>query len=252
MGEQGENTPMQIFVIFVLMCTLTFFPLSNTEFVVTSNRDEQPERETIPPKEYDYNGMTLIYPKDKRAGGTWIGANKNGRVASLMNGGKVPHQRKASYRLSRGVVMVELLKAENAIAFLNTFDFSGIEPFTIILIEPQNNSDFVAYELIWDEENLHIRTLAWEPQIWSSTPLYTREIHQYRIAWLNKFIQETPRICPSEIWEFHHTAGNGNKSMDFIMDRGFVHTKSITQFVKEDTIKFRYEDVENRSMSPVF
>ena len=32
------------------MCTVTFLPLSNTDFMLTSNRDEQPQRETLHPK----------------------------------------------------------------------------------------------------------------------------------------------------------------------------------------------------------
>lgn len=98
-------------------------------------------------------------------------------------------------------------------------------------------------ELIWDEVELHIRELEWKPQIWSSTPLYTREIHQVRIGWFNKFIEETPQISSEEIWKFHHIAGNGDKTMDLIMDRGVVHTKSITQVVKKEEVEFRYEDV---------
>lgn len=231
------------------MCTLSFVPLSNNEYVLTSNRDEQPERETIPPAEYKHDDKILIYPKDKRAGGTWIGTNKKGRVASLMNGGKVPHKRKESYRLSRGVVMTELLKTENVDVFLKTFDFRGIEPFTIILIEPLNvphhisdSPSFQGYELIWDEIQLHVRKLDWKPQIWSSTPLYTREVHQIRTAWFNEFIENTPNLNPEAIWEFHHTAGNGDKTMDLIMDRGFVHTKSVTQIIQKEKVEIQYND----------
>lgn len=232
------------------MCTLTFFPLSKNDFILTSNRDEQPSRETIPPKEYNHEGITLIYPKDKRAGGTWIGANKEGRVASLMNGGKIPHKRKEKYRLSRGVVMLELLKATDVFNYLDTFDFHGIEPFTLVFIESTNTADknsnkpsFLAFELIWDEKKLHRRELEWKPQIWSSTPLYTREDHQIRTEWFTKFIKENSHISPEAIWEFHHTAGNGDKKIGLIMDREIVHTKSITQIVKKEDIRFLYKDV---------
>ena len=228
------------------MCTLTFFPLADDKFVLTTNRDEQPERKTIPPKEYNHQGITLIYPKDEKAGGTWVGANANGRVASLMNGGKEPHIRKESYRLSRGLVMIELLLAKDVFAFLKSFDFNDIEPFTIVMINPQNesvNAPFKAYELIWDEQELHQRILPWETQIWSSTPLYTRKVHQNRKAWLQKFIEETPQITLEAIWDFHHIAGNGDKATDFIMDRGFIHTKSITQFVNDGRISYLYEDL---------
>lgn len=227
------------------MCTITFFPLAKDKFVLTTNRDEQPERQTLSPMEYIHNGSTLIYPKDLKAGGTWVAANTNGRVASLMNGGKVPHVRKESYRLSRGIVMIELLQTKNVISFLNQFSFSDIEPFTIILIEPQKqlNIHYKAYEITWDEETLHQRALPWEPQIWSSTPLYTREIHQKRIEWFSEFINTNQDITPDDLWHFHHTAGNGDKTNDLIMDRGFIHTKSITQFTNDGTIKYKYEEV---------
>ena len=54
------------------MCTVTYLPLENDGFILTSNRDESPMRKTIPPKKYLENGVELAYPKDQLAGGTWI------------------------------------------------------------------------------------------------------------------------------------------------------------------------------------
>ena len=60
------------------MCTVTYLPLGNNEFILTSNRDESPVRKTILPKKYFENGVEILYPKDELAGGTWIGtSNKN-------------------------------------------------------------------------------------------------------------------------------------------------------------------------------
>ena len=39
------------------MCTVTFLPLGNTDFILTSNRDEQRLRETLPPKIYEEDGI---------------------------------------------------------------------------------------------------------------------------------------------------------------------------------------------------
>ena len=55
------------------MCTITFIPKSNNDFILTSNRDEAPGRETFPPEIYEEEGVKLLYPKDALAGGTWIG-----------------------------------------------------------------------------------------------------------------------------------------------------------------------------------
>jgi hypothetical protein len=52
------------------MCTVTYLPLKDNNFILTSNRDETPLRKTIPPKTYVESGVELIYPKDELAGGT--------------------------------------------------------------------------------------------------------------------------------------------------------------------------------------
>ena len=62
------------------MCTVTYLPLPNNNFILTSNRDETPLRKTIPPKTYIENGVALIYPKDELAGGTWIGTSNKNRL----------------------------------------------------------------------------------------------------------------------------------------------------------------------------
>ena len=35
------------------MCTVTYLPLENNNFILTSNRDEDPNRKTIPPNTYE-------------------------------------------------------------------------------------------------------------------------------------------------------------------------------------------------------
>ena len=44
------------------MCTVTYLPLPNNNFILTSNRDETPLRKTIPPKTYIENDAELTYP----------------------------------------------------------------------------------------------------------------------------------------------------------------------------------------------
>ena len=68
------------------MCTVTYLPLENNQFILTSNRDESPMRRTIPPTKYDTQGVALVYPKDELAGGTWIGIREKNRLVCLLNG----------------------------------------------------------------------------------------------------------------------------------------------------------------------
>src|SRR5699024_6041845 len=98
-------------------------------------RDESPNRATLPPEIYTHEKLELLYPKDKVAGGTWVGASTQKRALTLMNGGFVAHKRKNSYRLSRGVVVLELLKTESVKDFVSGFDFQRIEPCAVGLLD---------------------------------------------------------------------------------------------------------------------
>src|SRR5690554_6426024 len=117
------------------MCTLTFFPKSDGNFILTSNRDESPGRKTFPPKIYRENNVALLYPRDVVAGGTWIGASQRKRVVSLMNGGFVVHKRQAYYARRLGLIVKDLLTAEDLASYVETYDFSEVEPFTAIAVE---------------------------------------------------------------------------------------------------------------------
>ena len=135
------------------MCTVTYLPLGNNDFILTSNRDEQPARETIEPKEYIEDGVSLTYPKDLLAGGTWIGLSDKNRLVCLLNGGFESYEREASYKMSRGVIVKAILKSDDFESYINNFDFNGIEPFTIVLVDW--NAELKIYELVWDGKQQH-------------------------------------------------------------------------------------------------
>lgn len=225
------------------MCTLTFYPLSNSEFVLTSSRDEAPDRATFFPEVYTHNSLEMLYPKDAVAGGTWIGASTRKRMLSLMNGGFIAHKRKDKYRLSRGVVVLNLLETESVKDFLDEFDFTDIEPFTIILLDGKDKPNLL--QIVWDESNLHIKSLEIRPYIWSSSPLYTPEMQKIREEWYEKFLTDNRLARPSDLWQFHHSAGGEDKEVSLRIDRGYVRTKSITQFVLSPyTVESIYHDLE--------
>jgi uncharacterized protein with NRDE domain len=85
------------------MCTVTLIPKGTNNFVLTSNRDEAPNRHTLSPDFYNIENTKLLFPKDEVAGGSWIGVSEKQRVLCILNGGFEKHERKATYRLSRGV-----------------------------------------------------------------------------------------------------------------------------------------------------
>jgi len=231
------------------MCTLTFIPKPNNGFILTSSRDEAPGRETVPPEFYILKNIKLLFPKDKLAGGSWIGASSKKRVICLLNGGFTAHEREEKYRMSRGIIVTDLLTSENITEAIKNYDFNEIEPFTIILIDFE--AEVNLYELVWDGSESHFSEKPLAPQIWSSSLLYTEEVKQKREQWFSSFLMENLKPSEEILLDFHKTAGEGNPQTDIVMDRGFVATKSITQISKfhsNSKILMRYEDLGTKEI----
>jgi hypothetical protein len=225
------------------MCTVTFIPKSHNRFILTSNRDESPLRNTIHPMAYNIHGVDLIFPKDKVAGGTWFGLNAKQRTICLLNGGFSEHKREAVYRMSRGTVVTDLLASEDILVAIDTYNFKGIEPFTLIVVDWSR--ELALYELVWDGSILHYSEKPLAPKIWSSSSLYSDEIKKKRESWFSEFIFKNRNPSEDSLLEFHKTAGEGSIESDLIIDRGFVKTKSISQLSRSKLFTFRCEDLQN-------
>lgn len=213
------------------MCTVTLVPLQKDDFVLISNRDEAPSRVSMPPDFHAYKGEEILFPKDVLSEGTWIGLSKRKRLICLLNGGFEIHQRKPEYRQSRGLVVKDLLTCDALEETIGTYDFNAIEPFTIIMVEWNKGLKF--YELVWDERKAHFKTLPNEPQIWSSSTLYNKNMREERRQWFEDF-KVNNELSPDTMFAFHQTAGVEHKDYGVIMDRGFVRTTSITRIEKEN------------------
>ena len=230
------------------MCTVSFIPISEHDFILTSNRDESPKRETLFPKIYEHDQVKLLYPKDKLAGGTWIGASEYQRLICLLNGGFKPHLRKENYRMSRGKIVTELLSANNIEGTLIDYDLFDIEPFTLILVSWKN--DLQLKELVWNGKEKFISDKPIEPTIWSSSLLYSEKVKKKREQWFSDFLKSTLIPTEEDIIYFHKNAGEGDIQTNLIMDRKFVRTKSITEFNKnKDLCTMRYEDLIEQKVS---
>jgi hypothetical protein len=232
------------------MCTVTFLPLSNTDFIFTSNRDEQRLRETFPPKIYKENGVEMLFPKDKVAGGTWIGVSSKKRLVCVLNGGFVKHQRKDNYGKSRGLIAKELLKEKSMRPYIENLDLLDVEPFTMIIVD-WNNDALNLVELVWDENQKHITKHKNEPKIWSSSTLYTEEVKDLRINWFQQWLIENESTSAA-ILKFHHSE-KGDKEQSILMKRNYVETLSITSIKKvKKKIEMYYEDLVHSEKSLVF
>ena len=229
------------------MCTVTIIPKGKNDFILTSNRDEAPNRTSLSPEIYSVKNTTMLFPKDELAGGTWIGVSEKNRLICLLNGGFICHERKAEYRMSRGVVVNDLLASDDVVSCIEDYNLDNVEPFTLVIADWNTNLKF--YELVWDSTEKHFSELPLAPKIWSSSTLYNDAMKQERLQWFESFKTEN-ELDASALLNFHKTAGHDNQDYGVIMDRHYVKTTSITQVEKkEDMVNMKFHDLQSNTVS---
>ena len=229
------------------MCTVTIIPNGNNNFVLTSNRDEAPNRISNSPDFYDADGVKMLFPKDELSGGTWIGVSEKERLVCVLNGGFTSHQRQPYYRKSRGIVAKDFMAFDDLEKEVASYHFYNIEPFTMVIVDW--NTDLKFFELVWDGTKAHFKTLPLEPHIWSSSTLYSETMKQERFNWFETFKSQN-ELHAKSILQFHKTAGNDNLDYVVVMNRGFVKKTSITQVEKRDgLLNMLYENLQNHTIT---
>jgi hypothetical protein len=229
------------------MCTVTFLPFNQREFILTSNRDEDILRPpALPIMEYKIAGRTVYFPKDQLANGTWIAYDIKGYTLCLLNGAFEPHKVKGNYRKSRGLMLLDFFEYNDPHTFAKQYDFDNIEPFTLIMAYSCSDTETVLlYELKWDGKEAtiftHDSTL---PAIWSSVTLYTKKIIDDRQQWFNLWLEKHVDYTSKEILFFHHFGGIGSLENDLMINRGNKKTISVTCITKHLThTDIIYEDL---------
>lgn len=229
------------------MCKVTFIPKGKNDFILTSSRDEAPNRISLPPNFYNVENTDLLYPEDELSGGTWIGVSKKNRLICVLNEGGEIKKRQASYQKSRGVIAKYLMVAENMVCYIEPCNFDDIEPFTLVVADW--NATLKIYELVWNGNQKYFIEIPLDPEIWSSSTLYSKSMRDERLQWLEDFINEN-NLHSIPLLKFHKTAGEGNMDYGVVMNCGFVKTTSITQLEKlQDLIEMRHENLQNKSAS---
>lgn len=225
------------------MCTVTIIPIGKNDFVLTTNRDEAPDRVSLIPDFHTIDETKLLFPKDKM-GGTWIGISEKNRVICVLNGGYVKHERQASYRKSRGVVANDFMISNDIVATTEAYNFEDIEPFTMVIADWNTSLKF--YELVWDGKYKHFIELPFDSRIWSSSTLYNEGMQRERQQWFENF-EAVYEMNAGSLLDFHKKTNIENIEYGVIMDRGFVKTMSVTQVEKQDNVvSMRYENLESK------
>jgi hypothetical protein len=228
------------------MCTVTFIPSGRSVFI-THSRDESSIRpRALPPANYTVNDYTLSFPKDPKAGGTWLAINENANTGVLLNGGFTRHISNPPYRRSRGLVLLDIIASPDMVKAWQTINLSEIEPFTTVL---WNSGEL--FETRWDGNNKHLRPLnRREGHIWSSTTLYDADMLSKRKSWFDNWLRQIPHPCLDDVIQFHLDGGDGDPNHDLCLNRdGCMLTVSITAMeIGPDKGIMRYLDMNDKSI----
>jgi uncharacterized protein with NRDE domain len=229
------------------MCTVSFIPVNNT-FFLTSNRDEKIIRkDALAPAVHCINGSNLLFPKDAAAGGSWISLHQNGNAAVLLNGAFKKHISQLPYRLSRGIIFLDIIATAKPVQTFLKINLLNIEPFTIIIIENR-----CLYECRWDgQEKYCVQLKNNYPRIWSSATLYDEVTVKKRERWFTNWLNENPYPTQQDILQFHQFTGEGDMHNDLRMNRGGkMLTVSVTGIELNDNHgKMHYTDLKNGNTS---
>ena len=205
------------------MCTVTYIPILGGA-ILSSNRDESPDRSPKNLTRVIGSKYQLSYPQDILAGGTWIAADNRQRAICILNGAFIKHRHSPPYKMSRGILALEYFNCDDIDEFIE-IDYNGIEPFTMIIIEHNK-----LYEFRWDELAVKLKKL--DPSrtyIWSSCTLYSKEIQEQRELLFEEWKRTSKENNIEEINRFHNFSDNNDLENTIVMNRNdIVKTVSIT------------------------
>lgn len=129
------------------MCILSIFSEENGNFILTHNRDESILRKTSPTVEQrEFFGTKATGPVDLNSGGTWI-YHTDKYAVCVLNGAYDKHRHLPPYRMSRGLIILELLKFPSIHDFINEINLAEIEAFTMVMIDFETLEKHI---LVWD------------------------------------------------------------------------------------------------------
>ena len=118
------------------MCTLLILyrPKNKWPLIIAGNRDEMKDRPWLPPGKHWGKCDGIIAGKDLTAGGSWLGINTNGLVATILN--RTNSLGPDIEKNSRGKIIIDILKnktLDEALNYIKLLDITKWKPFNLFL-----------------------------------------------------------------------------------------------------------------------
>lgn len=221
------------------MCILSYAPI-NDGFVLNFNRDEVYNRTAKPPKQYTIDNQKLIFAKDTKSGGSWIGVNVTKSVVGcILNAkGKTPKIPSSS----RGSIIIDqLIQGKSN---LNENELFAIAPFTLLSFCLHTQ---VITQYHWDGLILkrNKRTMS-TPFILCSSSLYENEIMKNLKTEFNSLIASKSEIESATSF-FHKNYSFHKNHPIYLKKNSNIQTVSKTTISKnKNGLRLNYTDlVEN-------
>jgi hypothetical protein len=217
------------------MCTVSYVPKEQLNYILTSNRDENVNRaKALDPKIEKLDNIEVLFPKDSSKNGTWVGVTNNKRTLCLLNGAFEKHTPTGNYVKSRGLIVLDFFKNISTDDLVNNYNLDNIEPFTLVIIDVLNNIRRLT-QLKWDGSIRYIKKL--DPNtshIWSSSTLYNTEESLHKETIFNQ--TQSIKLNADSIFKFHEFSTIDNPIlMKYNNTTSPIETISTTQIESFDT-----------------
>ena len=221
------------------MCILSYAP-TNDGFVLNFNRDEVYNRLAKPPEQYNVKNQKLVFPKDIKSGGSWIGVNVTKSVVGCILNAKGETPKIPSK--SRGTIFIDQLIQGKV--NLNENELLAIDPFTLLSFCLHTQ---VITQYHWDGLDLkrNKRTMS-TPFILCSSSLYETAIMKKLKAEFTSLIASKSEI-EFTISSFHKKYSFHKNHPIYVKKNSNIQTVSMTTILKnKNGLRLNYTDlVEN-------
>jgi len=226
------------------MCILSYAP-TNDGFVLTFNRDEVYNRLAKPPEQYTVDNQKLIFPKDIKSGGSWIGVNVTKSVIGCILNAKGKTPKIPSN--SRGTIFIDQLIQGKV--NLNENELHDIAPFTLLSLCLHTQ---VITQYHWDGLLLKgIKRTMSTPFILCSSSLYENAIMKKLKAEFNSLIARKLEI-ETTTSSFHKKYFFYKNHPIFLKRSSNIQTVSMTTILKnKNGLTLNYTDLSENTKQTI-
>ncbi len=189
------------------MCTVTYYPIDNESYILSTNRDELKARaKAIPPQVGIKDKVRFVRPVDGEKGGTWIAVNEYKLSLNILNWFQAYDERtdyKSDYYSSRGQIIHDLISSkslEECDKRLKTIRLEHFAPFRLLgfQVNPHKITHWS-----WNGNDLKQKTQSIKPHIWISAGFdYEKALH-FRKEVFTRFLNEHNLLTIEGIKKLH-------------------------------------------------